>query len=102
MHKHISPHGDYDHMGEAKYLLEKFKVEQVVLNCGRYNDLEKELIKVLDRKNINYKSCINELNIGKSKLKFLQTGQYENENDNSNVIYLNYNNYKFYLWEMHL
>ena len=29
------------------------------------------------------------------KLQFLNTKKYDNENDNSNVIYLNYNNYKF-------
>ncbi|HHW69148.1 MAG TPA: hypothetical protein GX747_02250, partial [Tenericutes bacterium] len=31
----------------------------------------------------------------KYKLYFLNTKEYNNENDNSNVIYLNYNNYKF-------
>ena len=44
-------HGDYDHMGEAINLVENFKVEKVIFNCGPYNDLEKELIKVLDKKN---------------------------------------------------
>ena len=33
--------------------------------------------------------------IDKYKLYFLNTGVYDNENDNSSVIYLNYNNYKF-------
>ena len=95
MHKHISPHGDFDHMGEAKYLVENFKVEKVIFNCGPYNDLEKELIKTLDKKNIEYKSCINELEVGNNKLKFLQTRGYDNENDNSNVIYTEINGYKF-------
>ena len=57
--------------------------------------MEKELTKVLDNKNIKYHSCIKELNIDKYKLEFLNTKEYDNENDNSNVIYLNYNNYKF-------
>ena len=30
-----------------------------------------------------------------NELKFLNTGEYNNENDNSSVIYFNYNNYKF-------
>ena len=30
-----------------------------------------------------------------NELKFLNTGEYNNENDNSNVIYFLYNNYKF-------
>ena len=50
MHKHMSPHGDADHMGEAINLVENFKVEKVLFNCGEFNDLEKELIKELDKK----------------------------------------------------
>ena len=52
MHKRMSPHGDYDHMGEAINLVNNFKVEKVIFNCGPYNDLEKELIKTLDKKKI--------------------------------------------------
>ena len=95
MHKNISPHGDYDHMGEAINLVENFKVEKVIFNCGEYNDLEKELIKVLDKKKIKYYSCIKEFNIEDNKLFFLQTEYYDNENDNSNVIYTELNGYKF-------
>ena len=95
MHKRISPHGDYDHMGEAINLVNNFKVGKVIFNCGPYNDLEKELIKVLDKKKIKYYSCIKELNIDNNKLYFLQTKEYDNENDNSNVIYIEFNNYKF-------
>ena len=95
MHKHRSPHGDFDHMGEAINLVNNFKVEKVIFNCGEYNDLEKELIKVLDKKKIKYYSCIKELNIDKNKLYFLQTKEYDNENDNSNVIYTELNGYKF-------
>ena len=82
-------------MGEAINLVNNFKVEKVIFNCGPYNDLEKELIKVLDRKKIKYYSCIKELNIDNNKLYFLQTKEYDNENDNSNVIYTELNGYKF-------
>ena len=97
MHKRMSLHGDFDHIGEAKYLVENFKVEKVIFNCGPYNDLEKELTKVLDKKKIKYYSCINELNMDKNRLYFLQTKKYDNENDNSNsnVIYTELNGYKF-------
>ena len=95
MHKRMSPHGDFDHMGEAVNLVNNFKVEKVILNCGHFNDLEKELIKILDKKKIRYYSCINELNIDNNKLYFLQTKEYDNENDNSNVIYTELNCYKF-------
>ena len=95
MHKRMSPHGDYDHMGEAINLVNNFKVDKVIFNCGTFNDLEKELIKVLDKKKIKYYSCIKELNINKNKLHFLQTKEYKNENDNSNVVYTELNGYKF-------
>ena len=35
-------------MGEAINLVNNFKVEKVIFNCGPYNELESELIKVLD------------------------------------------------------
>ena len=91
----IITHGDYDHMGEAINLVNNFKVEKVIFNCGEFNDLEKELIKVLDKNNTKYYSCIKELNIDDNKLYFLQTKEYDNENDNSNVIYTELNGYKF-------
>ncbi|MBR1385649.1 MAG: DNA internalization-related competence protein ComEC/Rec2 [Bacilli bacterium] len=91
----IISHGDYDHMGEAINLVNNFKVEKVIFNCGPYNDLEKELIKVLDKKKIPYYTCIKELNIDNNKLHFLQTKKYDNENDNSNVIYTELKGYKF-------
>ena len=91
----ILTHGDYDHMGETINLVNNFKVEKVIFNCGPYNDLEKDLIKVLDKKKIQYYSCIKQLNIDKFKLYFLQTKVYDNENDNSNVIYTELDRYKF-------
>lgn len=91
----ILTHGDYDHMGEAINLVENFKVEKVIFNCGPYNDLENELIEVLDKKKIKYYSYIKELNVDNNKLHFLQTKEYDNENENSNVIYTKLNGYKF-------
>ena len=82
-------------MGEAINLVENFKVEKIIFNCGSYNGLEQELIKVLDKKKVKYYQCIKELNIDTYKLQFLNTKEYDNENDNSNVIYLEFNNYKF-------
>ena len=88
-------HGDYDHMGEAINLVENFKVEKVIFNCGEFNELEQELIKVLDKKKIPYYSCIKELNIDDNKLYFLNNKDYGNENNNSSVIYTELNNHKF-------
>ena len=91
----ILSHGDFDHMGGSINLVNNFKIEKVIFNCGEYNDLEQELIKVLDKKKIKYYSCIKELNIDNNKLYFLQTKEYDNENDNSNVIYTELDGYKF-------
>ena len=78
--------------GWSNYLVNNYKVEKVIFNCGEFNDLEQELIKVLNKKTIKYYSCISELNVDKNKLYFLQTKEYDNENDNSNVIYTELNN----------
>ena len=91
MHKRMSPHGDYDHMGYSIDLVNNFKVKKVIFNCGLYNDLESELIVLLNEKNIDYYSCINKID----NLVFLNTKKYDNENDNSNVIYTDINGYKF-------
>ena len=91
----IFSHGDFDHMGEAVNLVTNFKVDKVIFNCGEFNDLESGLIKVLNKKKISYYTCISELNIDKNKLYFLQTKEYDNENDNSNVIYTEIDGYKF-------
>ena len=91
----ILTHGDYDHMGESINLVEKDKVKNVIFNCGEFNNLEKELITKLNKNKVSYYSCINELDLKNNKLFFLQTKEYDNENDNSNVIYTEINNYKF-------
>ena len=91
----ITTHGDYDHMGEAINLVNNFKVEKVIFNCGEFNELEQDLIKALDKKKIPYYSCIKELNIDGNKLYFLNDKDYDNENDNSSVVYMKFNNHKF-------
>ena len=53
--------------GEAINLVNNFKEEKVIFNCYTFNDLEKELIEVLDKK-IPYYSCIKELTIDDNKL----------------------------------
>ena len=91
----ITTHGDYDHMGESLNIVNNFKVGDVILNCGSLNELEQELITLLDKKHIKYSKCINQLDISPIKLYFLNSGKYDNENDNSNVIYAKLNGYKF-------
>ncbi len=91
----ILTHGDYDHMGETTNIINNINVKKVIFNCGEYNDLEIDLIKLLDLKGINYYSCIKELKFENNKLYFLQTKELDNENDNSNVIITELNGYNF-------
>lgn len=82
-------------MGDSNVLVNNFKVKNVVFNCGPINTLEKELNKLLKEKQIPSYYCINKISIKNNKLEVLNTKHYDNENDNSNVIYTNYNNYRF-------
>ena len=93
----ILTHGDYDHMGEAINLVNNFKVEKVIFNNDDYNYLELDLIEVLKKKEIMYYQNVQELNIGSNKLYFLNNYIYDNENDNSNVIYAEINKIKILL-----
>ena len=82
-------------MGESFNIINNYKVKEVIFNCGEYNVLEKELIKVLKKKKINYYQCLSELILNNNSLYFLDTKDYNDENDNSNVIYMELDNYKF-------
>ena len=87
-------------MGEAVNLINEFKVDRVVFNWGPYNNLEKELVKGLDKKKIKYYSCIKELNIDNNNFTF-----YKLVNMTMKMIivmlFIQYlMNINFYLWEM--
>ena len=45
MHKRISPHGDFDHIGNFYIIQNKINIKNVVFNCAEFNDLEKDIIK---------------------------------------------------------
>lgn len=70
MHKRMSPHGDFDHLGYSYDLVNNFRVKNVVFNHGEYNGLEKKLINLLEEKNIKYYQNLEELNIDNNKLYF--------------------------------
>ena len=91
----ILSHGDYDHMGESINLIDNFKVDNVIFNNNNYNELEQELINKLNIKNILYYNNVNFIDINNIRLYFLNNKLYDNENDNSNIIYFKYNNYSF-------
>ena len=84
----ILTHGDYDHMGESISFVEHFPVKNVILNHDTYNDLEQELIFLLKEKGIDYLQNVTSISAADLQLQFLNHTMYDNENDNSNVIYL--------------
>ena len=90
----ILTHGDHDHAGEVVYLIDNIKVKNVSFNNDSYNALERDIITELEKRNIRYYQNIRTLNFNKSKLYFLNNILYDNENDNSIVLYYQIKNIK--------
>lgn len=91
----IISHGDYDHIGNAFYLLDNIKIREIIFNNNEFNELESNLIKIAQAKKVNIKMG-KENNQGKLlNFQFLNTLNYDNENDNSLITYLKYQNYSF-------
>lgn len=93
----IITHGDYDHMGEAKNLIENLKINKVIINKGNISNLEKNIIKILDNKKIPYYQNVNEIKLKSINMHFLNNKIYDNENDNSLVLYFEILNKKILL-----
>ncbi len=93
--KLIITHGDYDHMGDATYLINHFKVKEVYLNTPSNNLLEEDLLNLLNKKKIPEYSDVKTILLPNYHINFLKTLDYDNENDNSNILYFQYHNYNF-------
>ena len=91
----IITHGDEDHIGGSIALINNFQVKNVILNKGTFTDLEKELIKNLNKKKITYQININKINLSNHTIYLLNNTKYNNENDNSIITYFTYQKYKF-------
>lgn len=91
----IITHGDEDHIGGSITLINNFQVKNVILNKGTFTDLEKELIKKLNKKKIPYQININKINLSNHTIYLLNNTKYNNENDNSIITYFTYQKYKF-------
>lgn len=91
----IITHGDEDHIGGSITLINNFQVKNVILNKGTFTDIEKELIKNLNKKKISYQININKINLSNHTIYLLNNTKYNNENDNSIITYFTYQKYKF-------
>ncbi len=90
----IITHGDEDHIGGSITLINNFQVKNVILNKGTFTDIEKELIKNLNKKKIPYQININKINLSNHTIYLLNNTKYNNENDNSIITYFTYQKYK--------
>ena len=91
----IISHGDYDHIGNAFYLLDNIKIKEIIFNNNEFNELESNLIKIAQTKKVNIKKGKENIQGKLLNFQFLNTLNYDNENDNSLVTYLKYQNYSF-------
>ena len=82
-------------MGDSIYLINNYNIKNVVLNNDSFNELETNLINELKNKKIKYYQNVKKIPISNNIITILNTKEYDNENDNSNVIYIELNNYKF-------
>ena len=74
MHKRISPHGDYDHVGNALSILENIEVENILLNSNGYNSLEREIASLYSHKIVS--SYISDF-FDMKKYEFISTDENE-------------------------
>lgn len=96
MHKLMSSHGNYDHIGNDFYLINNIKINKIIYNNNDFNELETSLIEKLKKKRIAYsKEMDSTFEMIYGTWHFLATINYDNANDNSLVTYLKYYDYTF-------
>ncbi|MDD4547541.1 MAG: DNA internalization-related competence protein ComEC/Rec2 [Bacilli bacterium] len=89
----ILTHGDYDHLGEGKKLLSKFKINKLIFNSGNNNHFESELMNYAQDKGNSYEQYNQAtLNINGYFFYFLNKQTKQNENEDSLIIYTKLNN----------
>lgn len=90
----ILTHGDFDHCGDTDNILNKFKVKNVIFNNDGFKTIEKNIINILDKKDIPYYQS---KDVSLPNIKFLNSKLFDNENDNSIVTLINESGIKFLL-----
>lgn len=80
----ILTHGDADHMGEAIYLVNNFKVKNIIINSDKLNYLEKDLIEIRNDVIKGYEG----LRISCGNFNMVQLNkEYQDENSSSQIYY---------------
>ena len=89
MHNRISPHGDIDHIGYCRSLLDDFRIGKVYFNMNEYNNNELSLQKFLKKREIKYEKIgETEFMMGKFFVHALSI-DFDNENDSSIMLAIN-------------
>ena len=90
----VLTHGDFDHMGETSKLIKQYSVEDIYLNQGNFNSLEKNVIKKYRHVyQIGEKEKIVLGNISMIQIN----KEFSDENDSSSILLMYYKNKKILL-----
>ena len=81
----VLTHNDYDHVGEAINLLEHFKVDHVILNSGKINETENQILSLLSSKKISY-DLVSEKKITYQDISFYFINDKDEENENEDSL----------------
>ena len=90
----VLTHGDFDHMGEALKLIKQYRVEDIYLNQGNFNLLEKKVIKKY--RHVYQIREKEEIVLG--NISMIQINkEFSDENDSSSILLMYYKNKKILL-----
>lgn len=90
----VLTHGDFDHMGEALKLIKQYRVEDIYLNQGNFNLLEKNVIKKY--RHVYQIREKEEIVLGNINIVQINK-EFSDENDSSSILLMYYKNKKILL-----
>ena len=90
----VLTHGDFDHMGETLKLIKQYRVEDIYLNQGNFNLLEKKVIKKY--RHVYQIREKEEIVLGNINIVQINK-EFSDENDSSSILLMYYKNKKILL-----
>ena len=85
----VLTHGDADHALETIELLKSFKINNVLLNSGKNNNIEKSIINYMDQNKINYlKISDYTFKIKNNIFRFINDKDITNENEDTLIAFI--------------